>query len=71
MNLFLRQALGNFCLLFEVVEDGERVDILDGVVGARVHIDARETKPVGHVNRIVVLDSRHLGGFVAVWMSGC
>ena len=109
--LFLRQAFGNFSLLFKVVENGKGVDVLDSVVVARVHVDARETKPflillkndigsiftrffgemrdmnfkfkifqlifvllkyvpVGHVNRVVVLDSRHFGGFVAVWMSG-
>jgi len=71
LDLFLRQAFGNFSLLFKVVENGKGVDVLDSVVVARVHVDARETKPVGHVNRVVVLDSRHFGGFVAVWMSGC
>ena len=43
--LFLRQALGNFSLLFKVVENGKGVDVLDSVVVARVHVDARETKP--------------------------
>ena len=43
--LFLRQAFGNFSLLFKVVENGKGVDVLDSVVVARVHVDARETKP--------------------------